>query len=130
MGAFSEFCGGGGAPVPFQIPEQFGAVRTIAEVEGEELLVGTTRNAILRGTFSGGFVAIVQGHVDELWGLATHPSHNSFLSCGYDRQVCLWNGEEHTLDWSTALEVITVSDRSRQQVARSAQGWGEPGLGD
>ncbi|XP_069036298.1 echinoderm microtubule-associated protein-like 3 isoform X2 [Lepisosteus oculatus] len=87
-----------------EIPEQFGAVRTIAEVEGEELLVGTTRNAILRGTFSGGFVAIVQGHVDELWGLATHPSHNSFLSCGYDRQVCLWNGEEHTLDWSTALE--------------------------
>lgn len=44
----------------FQIPEKFGAVRTIADVDGEELLVGTTRNAILRGTFSDGFVAIVQ----------------------------------------------------------------------
>lgn len=43
-----------------QIPEQFGAVRTIAAVDEEELLVGTTRNAILRGTFSDGFVAIVQ----------------------------------------------------------------------
>lgn len=43
-----------------QIPEQFGAVRTIADMEEEELLVGTTRNAILRGTFSDGFVAIVQ----------------------------------------------------------------------
>lgn len=44
----------------FQILETFGAVRTIADVDDEELLVGTTRNAILRGTFSDGFVAIVQ----------------------------------------------------------------------
>ncbi|XP_048850695.1 echinoderm microtubule-associated protein-like 4 isoform X2 [Brienomyrus brachyistius] len=89
-----------------EIPEKFGAVRTIADVDGEELLVGTTRNAILRGTLSDGFVAIVQGHVDELWGLATHPSSNQFLTCGHDRQVCLWNGEEHTLDWCTTLEEL------------------------
>ncbi|MGH0163670.1 UNVERIFIED_CONTAM: hypothetical protein FKN15_045684 [Acipenser sinensis] len=44
----------------FGIPEQFGAVRTIAEVKGEELLIGTTRNAILKGSFSDGFVPIVQ----------------------------------------------------------------------
>ncbi|XP_029932039.1 echinoderm microtubule-associated protein-like 3 isoform X3 [Myripristis murdjan] len=87
-----------------EIPEKFGAVRTIADVDGEELLVGTTRNAILRGTFSDGFVAIVQGHVDEMWGLATHPSQNIFLTCGHDRQVCLWNTEEHKLDWCTTLE--------------------------
>ncbi|XP_036379829.1 echinoderm microtubule-associated protein-like 3 [Megalops cyprinoides] len=87
-----------------EIPEKFGAVRTIAEVEGEELLVGTTRNAILRGTFSEGFVAIVQGHVDEMWGLATHPSQSIFLTCGNDKQVCLWNTENHRLDWSTTLE--------------------------
>uniref|UniRef100_A0A667XW27 EMAP like 3 n=1 Tax=Myripristis murdjan TaxID=586833 RepID=A0A667XW27_9TELE len=86
-----------------EIPEKFGAVRTIADVDGEELLVGTTRNAILRGTFSDGFVAIVQGHVDEMWGLATHPSQNIFLTCGHDRQVCLWNTEEHKLDWSKYL---------------------------
>ncbi|XP_076007120.1 echinoderm microtubule-associated protein-like 3 isoform X2 [Genypterus blacodes] len=87
-----------------EIPEKFGAVRTIADVDGEELLVGTTRNAILRGTFSEGFVAIVQGHLDELWGLATHPSQNIFLTCAHDRQVCLWNTEEHKLDWCTTLE--------------------------
>ncbi|XP_056298181.1 echinoderm microtubule-associated protein-like 3 isoform X2 [Pseudoliparis swirei] len=87
-----------------EIPETYGAVRTIADVDGEELLVGTTRNAILRGTFSHGFVAIVQGHVDEMWGLATHPSQNIFLSCGHDRQVCLWNTEEHMLDWCISLE--------------------------
>uniref|UniRef100_A0A4W6ECA6 EMAP like 3 n=1 Tax=Lates calcarifer TaxID=8187 RepID=A0A4W6ECA6_LATCA len=87
-----------------EIPEKFGAVRTIADVDGEELLVGTTRNAVLRGTFSDGFVAIVQGHVDEMWGLATHPSQNIFLTCGHDRQVCLWNTEEHKLDWCISLE--------------------------
>ncbi|XP_065125980.1 echinoderm microtubule-associated protein-like 3 isoform X1 [Paramisgurnus dabryanus] len=87
-----------------EIPEKFGAVRTIADVDGEELLVGTTRNAILRGTFSDGFVAIVQGHVDEMWGLATHPSQNIFLTCGNDRQVCLWNAEDHKLDWCIILE--------------------------
>ncbi|KAG7280433.1 hypothetical protein CRUP_028173 [Coryphaenoides rupestris] len=67
-------------------------------------MYGTTRNAILRGTFSEGFVAIVQGHMDEMWGLATHPSQNVFLTCGHDRQVCLWNTEEHKLDWCTSLE--------------------------
>ncbi|XP_062850142.1 echinoderm microtubule-associated protein-like 2 [Trichomycterus rosablanca] len=87
-----------------EIPEKFGAVRTIADVDGEELLVGTTRNAILRGTFSDGFVAIVQGHVDEMWGLSTHPSQNIFLTCGNDKQVCMWNAEDHSLGWCTALE--------------------------
>ncbi|KAM9718382.1 echinoderm microtubule-associated protein-like 3 isoform 1-T1 [Menidia menidia] len=87
-----------------EIPEKFGAVRTIANLDDEELLVGTTRNAILRGTFSDGFVPIVQGHVDEMWGLATHPSKNIFLSCGHDRQVCLWNTEEHKLGWCIILE--------------------------
>ncbi|XP_030635536.1 echinoderm microtubule-associated protein-like 3 [Chanos chanos] len=87
-----------------EIPEKYGAVRTIAVVDSEELLVGTTRNAILRGTFSDGFVAIVQGHVDEMWGLATHPTQHVFLTCGNDKQVCVWNAEEHTLDWCTMLE--------------------------
>ncbi|XP_005172258.2 echinoderm microtubule-associated protein-like 3 isoform X1 [Danio rerio] len=87
-----------------EIPEKFGAVRTIADLDGEELLVGTTRNAILRGTFSDGFVAIVQGHVDEMWGLATHPTQNIFVTCGNDRQLCVWNAEDHRLDWCTTLE--------------------------
>uniref|UniRef100_A0A3P8W8P0 EMAP like 3 n=1 Tax=Cynoglossus semilaevis TaxID=244447 RepID=A0A3P8W8P0_CYNSE len=88
-----------------EIPEKFGAVRTLADVDGEELLVGTTRNAILRGTFADGFMAI--GHVNEMWGLATHPSQNIFLTCGHDRQVCLWNTEEHKLDWCISLEVTS-----------------------
>ncbi|KAK5621436.1 Echinoderm microtubule-associated protein-like 3 [Crenichthys baileyi] len=87
-----------------EIPEKFGAVRTVAVVDDEEILVGTTRNAILRGSFSDGFVAIVQGHLDEMWGLATHPSQDIFLSCSHDRHVCLWNTEKHNLDWCITLE--------------------------
>lgn len=109
-------------------------MRTIAEGPGEELLVGTTRNALLRGTLADGFTPIVQvgargvfwgvsphggglrvtplpffpppqGHTDEVWGLATHPSRCLFLTCGHDRQLCLWDGQEHALAWSLALEV-------------------------
>ncbi|KAF1549112.1 UNVERIFIED_CONTAM: Echinoderm microtubule-associated protein-like 3, partial [Eudyptes pachyrhynchus] len=87
-----------------ELPERFGAVRTIAEGPGDELLVGTTRNALLRGTLAAGFTPIVQGHTDEVWGLATHPSCCLFLTCGHDRQLCLWDGQEHALAWSLALE--------------------------
>uniref|UniRef100_A0A3B3ZKE1 Uncharacterized protein n=1 Tax=Periophthalmus magnuspinnatus TaxID=409849 RepID=A0A3B3ZKE1_9GOBI len=95
-----------------EIPEKFGAVRTLANVDGVELLVGTTRNAILRGSFSDGFVVIVQGHVDEMWGLATHPTQDVFLSCGNDKQVFLWNAEEHRMDWCTTLEYGLCADFS------------------
>ncbi|XP_077180497.1 echinoderm microtubule-associated protein-like 3 isoform X2 [Paroedura picta] len=87
-----------------EIPEQFGAVRTIAEGDGGELLVGTTRNALLRGSFMDGFRPIIQGHTDELWGLGTHPSRDLFVTCGYDKQLCMWDGGEHTLAWSVTLE--------------------------
>ncbi|CAM4697420.1 echinoderm microtubule-associated protein-like 3 isoform X1 [Lepidochelys kempii] len=87
-----------------EIPEQFGAVRTIVEGPGAELLVGTTRNALLRGSLAAGFTPIIQGHTDELWGLATHPSRSLFLTCGHDRQVCMWDSGEHTAAWSLTLE--------------------------
>ncbi|XP_060014927.1 echinoderm microtubule-associated protein-like 3 isoform X7 [Lagenorhynchus albirostris] len=38
-----------------EIPEHFGAVRAIAEGLGAELLVGTTKNALLRGDLDQGF---------------------------------------------------------------------------
>nr|XP_056709443.1 echinoderm microtubule-associated protein-like 3 [Euleptes europaea] len=89
-----------------EIPEQFGAVRTIAEGDGGELLVGTTRNALLRGSFAEGFRPIIQASQGwlALWGLGTHPSRELFVTCGYDKQLCMWDGGEHTLAWSVTLE--------------------------
>lgn len=45
---------------PLQIPEHFGAVRAIAERLGSELLVGTTKNALLRGDLAQGFSPVIQ----------------------------------------------------------------------
>ncbi|XP_062950651.1 echinoderm microtubule-associated protein-like 3 isoform X4 [Cynocephalus volans] len=89
-----------------EIPEHFGAVRAIAEGLGSELLVGTTKNALLRGELAQGFSPVIQGHTDELWGLCTHPFQNRFLTCGHDRQLCLWDGEGHALAWSIDLKEI------------------------
>ncbi|XP_032881456.1 echinoderm microtubule-associated protein-like 4 isoform X4 [Amblyraja radiata] len=87
-----------------EVPDQFGAIRAVAEGKGDQFLIGTSRNFILRGTFNDGFQVEVQGHTDELWGLATHPFKDLFLTCAQDRQVCLWNSVDHTLEWSKILD--------------------------
>ncbi|XP_066553324.1 EMAP like 4 isoform X2 [Amia ocellicauda] len=87
-----------------EVPDQYGTIRAVAEGKGEQFLVGTSRNFILRGTFNDGFQVEVQGHTDELWGLASHPFRDLFLTCAQDRQVCLWNSVDHTLEWTRLLD--------------------------
>ncbi|XP_076832619.1 echinoderm microtubule-associated protein-like 2 isoform X2 [Brachyhypopomus gauderio] len=87
-----------------EVPEAFGPVRTIAEGRREELFVGSTRNVILQGSFSGSLSPIVQGHTDELWGLDVHPSTEQFVTCGQDKQVHLWDATSHQPLWSKAIE--------------------------
>uniref|UniRef100_A0A1A8DAW3 Echinoderm microtubule associated protein like 1 n=1 Tax=Nothobranchius kadleci TaxID=1051664 RepID=A0A1A8DAW3_NOTKA len=87
-----------------EVPELFGPIRTIAEGRGETVLIGTTKNFVLQGSLDGEFMPITQGHVDELWGLAVHPLKSQFLTCGYDRQVCLWDSNTHQLIWTKSLE--------------------------
>uniref|UniRef100_A0A3B3WYV7 Uncharacterized protein n=1 Tax=Poecilia mexicana TaxID=48701 RepID=A0A3B3WYV7_9TELE len=87
-----------------EVLEFFGPIRTIAEGRGETVLIGTTKNFVLQGTLDGEFIPITQGHTDELWGLAVHPWKPQFLTCGYDRQVCLWDSSTHQLIWTKTLE--------------------------
>lgn len=87
-----------------EVPETYGPVRTLAEGKPDELFVGTTRNAVLRGSFSGSLTPIVQGHTDELWGLDVHPTTEQFVSCGQDKQVYLWDTGSHLPLWSKAIE--------------------------
>ncbi|XP_038607089.1 echinoderm microtubule-associated protein-like 4 isoform X2 [Tachyglossus aculeatus] len=87
-----------------EVPDQYGTIRAVAEGKAEQFLVGTSRNFILRGTFNDGFQIEVQGHTDELWGLATHPFKDLLLTCAQDRQVCLWNSAEHTLEWTRLVD--------------------------
>uniref|UniRef100_A0A452VGQ6 EMAP like 2 n=1 Tax=Ursus maritimus TaxID=29073 RepID=A0A452VGQ6_URSMA len=83
-----------------EVPEDFGPVRTVAEGREDMLYVGTTRNSILQGSVHTGFSLLVQGHVEELWGLATHPSRAQFVTCGQDKLVHLWSAESHQPLWS------------------------------
>ncbi|XP_072424628.1 echinoderm microtubule-associated protein-like 1 isoform X2 [Chiloscyllium punctatum] len=87
-----------------EVPEQFGPVRTVTKGRGEVLLIGTTRNFILQGTLSGDFHPITQGHTDELWGLASHPNKEQFLTCGHDKHITLWDAVTHQTIWSKIIE--------------------------
>ncbi|ESO09467.1 hypothetical protein HELRODRAFT_97580 [Helobdella robusta] len=86
-----------------KLPEAYGPVRQISEGAGNVLLVGTTKNCILQGSFDLKFNPVVQGHVEELWGLATLPSQNQFLTCGYDRMLYLWDSPTHRVVWSKEM---------------------------
>ncbi|XP_078145487.1 echinoderm microtubule-associated protein-like 1 isoform X2 [Centroberyx gerrardi] len=87
-----------------EVPELFGPIRTVAEGRGETVLMGTTKNLVLQGSLDGEFTPITQGHTDELWGLAVHPWKPQFLTCGYDRQVSLWDSSSHQPIWTKNME--------------------------
>ncbi|XP_067421145.1 echinoderm microtubule-associated protein-like 4 isoform X7 [Emydura macquarii macquarii] len=87
-----------------EVPDQYGTIRAVAEGKADQFLIGSSRNFILRGTFNDGFQVEVQGHTDELWGLATHPFKDLLLTCAQDRQVCMWNSVDHTLEWTRLLD--------------------------
>uniref|UniRef100_A0A8C7UDZ8 EMAP like 2 n=1 Tax=Oncorhynchus mykiss TaxID=8022 RepID=A0A8C7UDZ8_ONCMY len=87
-----------------EVPEAFGPVRAVTEGKQGELLVGTTKNTVLTGSFPETLNPIVQGHTDELWGLDIHPSMEQFVTCGQDKQVHLWDTNSHQPLWSKTTE--------------------------
>ncbi|KAL1443206.1 hypothetical protein MTO96_030385, partial [Rhipicephalus appendiculatus] len=86
-----------------KLPDMAGGIRTLAQGKGSMLLIGTTRNSILQGTFSLNFSTVVQGHTEEIWALAVHPTQNQFVTGGYDCQVHLWDTLSHSVVWSRDL---------------------------
>ncbi|KAI1895666.1 hypothetical protein AGOR_G00108570 [Albula goreensis] len=62
------------------------------------------QKARAQGTLSGDFTPITQGHTDELWGLAVHPSKPQFLTCGHDKHVMLWDSSSHQPLWTKTME--------------------------
>ncbi|ETE66193.1 Echinoderm microtubule-associated protein-like 1, partial [Ophiophagus hannah] len=87
-----------------EILEQYGPIRTIAEGKGDIVLIGTTRNFVLQGSLSGDFSPITQGHTDELWGLAAHPTKPQFFTCGQDKHIMLWDAISHRPIWNKTIE--------------------------
>jgi len=89
--------------VEAELPEHIGSVRTISQGKGSQLLLGTTRNSILQGTFELSFREIITSHVDEIWAIAPHPNQSQFLSAGYDNHIHLWDTLSHRAIWSSSL---------------------------
>uniref|UniRef100_T1J5S7 HELP domain-containing protein n=1 Tax=Strigamia maritima TaxID=126957 RepID=T1J5S7_STRMM len=83
-----------------QLPDSVGPVRTITQGRGSSIIVGTTRNCILQGSFNLTFQTIVQGHTEELWGLAIHPTQNQFITGGHDKTIHLWDTMSHSVVWN------------------------------
>ncbi|KAL5009043.1 hypothetical protein ScPMuIL_014624 [Solemya velum] len=87
-----------------EIPEAYGAVRILSQGNGSTILVGTTRNCILLATSSLHLSPIVEGHTDELWGLACHPTQNQFATCASDKKIYLWDSMSHRSIWVKDLD--------------------------
>uniref|UniRef100_A0A3P8YJT1 HELP domain-containing protein n=1 Tax=Esox lucius TaxID=8010 RepID=A0A3P8YJT1_ESOLU len=101
-----------------EVPELFGPIRTVAEGKGESVLIGTTKNYVLQGSLYGEFTPITQGHTDELWGLAVHPSKPHFLTCGHDKHVSLWDSTSHQPVWNKTMEdLVTVHTDGNEQLS-------------
>ncbi|KAM9813061.1 echinoderm microtubule-associated protein-like 2 isoform 1-T1 [Syngnathus typhle] len=87
-----------------EVGDPFGPVRAITEGKGGELFIGTTKNAILKAAFPDTLTPVVQGHTDELWGLAVHSNLDQFATCCQDKQVHLWDTNTHQPIWTKSIE--------------------------
>ncbi|XP_022645571.1 echinoderm microtubule-associated protein-like 2 isoform X2 [Varroa jacobsoni] len=83
-----------------ELAESSGGVRTLVQGRGSQLLIGTTRNCIAQGSFEMSFSTVVQGHSQEVWALAAHPTQAQFLSSGYDGHINLFDSMSHSVVWS------------------------------
>lgn len=61
------------------MPELFGPIRTIAEGRGETVIIGTTKNFVLRGSLEGEFVPITQVSANILLYVGIFPEINDLV---------------------------------------------------
>jgi microtubule-associated protein-like 1/2 len=80
-----------------QIPEINGTCRFISNGIGNNLfLIGTTKNCIYQANFDLNYLnCLVNGHVEELWGVSSNPRESHFLTCGNDKNLFYWDTLSH-----------------------------------
>ena len=90
--------------------DNLGAIRTICQGKlNDQLLVGTTHNALLEGTFDSGMGKIlIMGHDDEVKSSPCPPNVNQddpqdvgdFVTFSQDKWIHIWNAQDHSVLWS------------------------------
>lgn len=86
-----------------ELPEHCGGVRYLSAAQGDHVLIGTLRNAILYGSLDTNFSIVMQGHVEAVSALAVHPNQASYLTGGFDEQAHLFDARTHEVLWSKCI---------------------------
>lgn len=89
-----------------ELPDDQGACRCISQDKGNFLLVGTTKNSIYKVNFDPSYrvESVVQGHSDELWGLCSSLSPSTFVTCGNDTRLGVWDTLSHSIVQSYSFD--------------------------
>ncbi|XP_033642081.1 echinoderm microtubule-associated protein-like 2 isoform X1 [Asterias rubens] len=111
--AWDSLQGYSSAKIERLFTESAGGIRAIVPLNpgspDGRIVLGTTRNHIMEGSLQTKFIFILQGHSQELWALAPHPSEQAFATAGHDQIVMLWQADSHKLLWKTEVEKPCVS---------------------
>lgn len=96
-------------------------IRSLDYLEDLETLLIGTRGSEIYEYANGNFTCFMKGHFDgEVWGAATHPNKDLFVTCGGDKTVRIWNTREmvkasdpfdedlRSCDWSSDGKYICV----------------------
>lgn len=95
--------------VELKLPREVSGVRSLALGTGNQLYIGTVDNHIwvaslnvdLTSPLKGAVAkSVIQGHCQDLRGLAAHPSSPTFVTGGSDKVVRLWHADQHRVVWT------------------------------
>ncbi|RUS86416.1 hypothetical protein EGW08_005794, partial [Elysia chlorotica] len=73
------------------------------------IFVSTTRNKVLEGSLQLKFKVVIQGHVEELWAVESHPLEQTFVSAGHDQTVVKWSAVSHAPVWRVNNPCTSIS---------------------
>ena len=98
------------AQAEVEIDEQHGGIVAIApmfsgfrgsadDFDYLKLVIGTSSNDVLFGSFREGFSCLVKGTSDKQTAIDTHPQDNLFVTANADCDITLWSSRTHSNEW-------------------------------
>eukprot|EP00698_Gefionella_okellyi_P011914 TRINITY_DN3177_c0_g1_i1.p1 TRINITY_DN3177_c0_g1~~TRINITY_DN3177_c0_g1_i1.p1 ORF type:complete len:1137 (-),score=303.33 TRINITY_DN3177_c0_g1_i1:786-4136(-) len=90
-------------PLP-QTPGNDNVIRSLHR-RGNMIAIGTRSNQLLEfNQETQQFRVLIEGHTAEVWGLATHPNSNLFVTAGTDKTLRMWDVAARKPVWLYELE--------------------------